>query len=194
MTQYAFATTWVLEAPIDRVWSTLANTAHWRDWFPAFRRVELLEPGGEDGRDAVLELTVRAALPYDLVARLRTTRSEPPHLLELTALGDLDGSGRWTLAEEEGVTTVRFEWRVETTKAWMNALAPIARPAFAWNHDVAMTSAGRGLARQLGVRLLGNESGPVERGEGRLASATLLAAAVLAGAAVVVGGRRLRRG
>ena len=192
MTQYAFATTWVLEAPIDRVWSTLQDAQRWRDWFPAFRRVDLLEPGAQDGLGAVLELTTRALLPYDLVARIRTARVDRPHLLELTSLGDLDGSGRFTLAEEDGVTTVRFEWRVTTTKPWMNALAPIARPLFAWNHDVAMTAAGRGLARVLGVRLLANESGPVQRGEGRLATVTLLAGVVLAGAAVVIG-RRARR-
>jgi Polyketide cyclase / dehydrase and lipid transport len=193
MTQYAFATTWVLDAPIDPVWSTLQDTTRWREWFRAFREVEVVEPGGPDGVGAVLEVTTRATLPYDLVARVQVTRVEAPRLLEVTALGDLEGTGRGTLAEEDGVTTLRFEWRVATTKPWMNALAPVARPVFAWNHDVAMTAAGRGLAEQLGVRLLANESGPVEHGEDRLASATLLTAVVLVGAAVLVGRRRLRR-
>jgi uncharacterized protein YndB with AHSA1/START domain len=192
MTQYAFATTWVLQASIDRVWSTLADSAGWPEWFPAFRRVEVIEPGGPDGTGGVLEVAVRATLPYDLVIRLRLTRADPPHLLELTALGDLEGSGRWTLAEEDDVTTVRFEWRVATTKRWMNALAPVARPVFAWNHDLTMTAAGRGLAERMGVRLLGNESGPVERGEGRLASAGVLTALALAGTAVLVARRRFR--
>ena len=194
MTDYAFATTWELEAPIDQVWATLADVERWQTWLPAIRRITVVDAGGADRLGGVLEVTARATLPYDLVVRVRVARVEAPRLLELATLGDLQGSGRWTLAEEEGVTTARFEWRVTTTKAWMNALAPAARPAFAWNHDVAMTAAGRGLARTMGVRLLANESGPVERGEGRLASAALLAAVVLAGAAVVVGGRRLRRG
>jgi uncharacterized protein YndB with AHSA1/START domain len=194
MMDYAFATTWELEAPIDRVWATLADVERWQTWFPAIRRITVVELGGADRLDGVLEVAARAALPYELVVRVRVARVEAPHLLELTAVGDLQGSGRWTLAEEEGVTTARFELRVTTTKPWMNALAPAARPVFAWNHDAAMTAAGRGLARVMGVRLLANESGPVERGEGRLASATLLTAVVLAGAAVVLGGRRLRRG
>jgi hypothetical protein len=36
----------------------------------------------------------------------------------------------------------------------MNALAPLARPAFAWNHDYVMRGGGEGLAHRLGCRLL----------------------------------------
>ena len=185
MTDYAFATTWVLEASIERVWQALGDVERWREWFPLVRAVRLVEPGDADGAGAVGEITVRGTLPYGLTMRIAVTRVEAPRLLELTSLGDLDGWGRWTLAEEAGITTTRFEWRVTTTKAWMNALAPVARPAFAWNHDVAMTAAGRGLARHLGVRLLANDSGPVERDRSArtflaVAVAVLLATAVLA--------------
>jgi hypothetical protein len=36
----------------------------------------------------------------------------------------------------------------------MNALTPIARPIFRWNHDRLMRAGGRGLAQRLGVPLL----------------------------------------
>jgi hypothetical protein len=49
---------------------------------------------------------------------------------------------------------VIYEWNVHTTKAWMNALAPVARSAFQWNHDYVMRNGGAGLARLLGVPLL----------------------------------------
>jgi hypothetical protein len=39
----------------------------------------------------------------------------------------------------------------------MNALAPLARPAFAWNHDWVMRNGGRGLAGLLGCRLLASD-------------------------------------
>ena len=58
------------------------------------------------------------------------------------------------LFEEDGVTAVTYEWNVHTTRAWMNALAPIARPIFAVNHDFVMRNGGEGLARLLGTRLL----------------------------------------
>ena len=40
------------------------------------------------------------------------------------------------------VTAVVYEWNVSTTKPWMNLLAPIARPLFAWNHDWVMRNGG----------------------------------------------------
>jgi hypothetical protein len=43
----------------------------------------------------------------------------------------------------------------------MNALAPVARPFFEWNHDVLMAEGGRGLARHLGAELL--DPGPEPR-------------------------------
>jgi hypothetical protein len=45
---------------------------------------------------------------------------------------------------------VSFAWLVETPKWWMNLFAPIARPAFTWNHDKLMTDFGRGLAKASG--------------------------------------------
>jgi hypothetical protein len=36
----------------------------------------------------------------------------------------------------------------------MNLLAPVARPFFAWNHDVVMRWGGEGLSRLVGARLL----------------------------------------
>ena len=52
------------------------------------------------------------------------------------------------------MTAVVYEWNVRTTKQWMNLLAPIARPVFAWNHDTVMGWGGEGLARRVGGRLL----------------------------------------
>ena len=43
---------------------------------------------------------------------------------------------------------------MHTTRAWMNVLAPIARPIFAVNHDYVMRNGGQGLARLLGAPLL----------------------------------------
>jgi hypothetical protein len=49
---------------------------------------------------------------------------------------------------------VVYEWNVATTRPWMNVLAPITRPVFAWNHDWVMRNGGEGLARLLTCRLL----------------------------------------
>jgi hypothetical protein len=46
---------------------------------------------------------------------------------------------------------------VRTNKRWMTLIAPLARPAFEWNHDWVMRNGGEGLARLLGARLLASD-------------------------------------
>src|SRR5690606_5107372 len=96
----------------------------------------------------------RSTIPYAVEFEIETTRVEPPRLLEGAATGELEGTGRWRFFEHEGLTAVLYEWNVATTKWWMNALAPIGRPVFRWNHDRVMRAGGRGLARRLDAPLL----------------------------------------
>jgi hypothetical protein len=70
------------------------------------------------------------------------------------ATGALAGTGHWRLFEQNGITAVTYEWDVRTTKRWMNLIAPLARPVFAYNHDVVMRWGGEGLARRLDCSLL----------------------------------------
>ena len=96
----------------------------------------------------------KSLLPYRVEFEITTTHVERPHLLQADAVGELAGIGRWRLFEHDGVTAVHYEWNVATTKPWMNLVAPIARPAFEWNHDWVMSHGGEGIARLLGCRLL----------------------------------------
>jgi hypothetical protein len=98
--------------------------------------------------------TWRSKLPYELEFEMRTTRVERPHALEGEASGELAGTGRWRLFEGNGATAVLYEWNVRTTRPWMNLLAPVARPIFAWNHDYVMRNGAEGLARLLDAPLL----------------------------------------
>ena len=126
-------------------------------------RVVEIEPGAEDGTGQLARYTWRSRLPYELTFDMRSTRLERPHLLEGEASGELAGTGRWRLFEADGATAVLYEWDVSTTRRWMNLLAPIARPIFAWNHDHVMRNGGEGLARLLGARLVTASGGAVSR-------------------------------
>ncbi|BGE85502.1 MULTISPECIES: hypothetical protein [Methylosinus] len=42
-------------------------------------------------------------------------------------------------------TVARYDWRVNVSKSWMSALAPILKPVFAWNHGVVMRRGETGL-------------------------------------------------
>jgi uncharacterized protein YndB with AHSA1/START domain len=154
MAEYRFLTTWLVDAPIERVWDALYDTERWPAWWRGVTHVRELEPGGEEGIGKVFEIGWRSRLPYDLEFRTTVTRVEWPHVMEGRADGELQGHGRWRLFEHGGATAVLYQWEVETTKRWMNLLAPVARPVFAYNHDWVMRSGGAGLARLLGSRLL----------------------------------------
>jgi uncharacterized protein YndB with AHSA1/START domain len=161
MTEYGFLTTWCLEAPRERVWDAIWESERWPDWWRGVVASERLAEGDDSGVGQVGRYTWRSKLPYDLEFEMTTTRVDKPHLLEGEADGELAGIGRWRLFEENGgaagdgpVTVVVYEWNVHTTKPWMNLLAPVARPVFAWNHDWVMRNGAEGIARLLGCRLL----------------------------------------
>ena len=153
MAAYRFLTTWCLDAPLEDAWAAIYDSARWPEWWQGVQRAEKTRDGDESDIGAVWRYTWRSRLPYDLEFEMETTRVERPHLIEGRARGELFGTGRWRFYEGAG-TAVVYEWNVETTKPWMNKLAPLARPVFAWNHDVVMRQGGEGLARFLGARLL----------------------------------------
>jgi uncharacterized protein YndB with AHSA1/START domain len=150
---YTFLTTWCVDAPIEAVFDVIYDSERWPEWWKGVESVVELEPNGPDGAGGLSRYTWKSRLPYRLTFDSRTTRIERPYLLEGVAHGDLDGEGRWRLFDGRG-TAVTYEWRVQTTEWWMNLLAPLAKPAFEWNHDVVMRQGGEGLARRLGARLL----------------------------------------
>ena len=154
MAGYRFLTTWLLDSPREPVWDVLYDQKAWPSWWRGVEKVVELDPGDEDGLGSHSLMTWRSFLPYDLEFEARTVRIERPHLIEGQVDGELAGVGRWRLFEEVGTTAVLYEWDVRTTRAWMNLLAPVARPFFAWNHNWVMARGGEGISQRLGCRLL----------------------------------------
>lgn len=157
MADYAFLTTWCLDAPIDSVFEVLHDEAAYPQWWKGVQSVEILQPGNGDGIGQLARYSWRSVLPYTLTFDARVSRLERPYLMEGRATGELEGTGVWRLYESTNGTAVVYSWNVRTTKAWMNALGPLPRPAFRWNHDLVMRQGGVGLARRLGVALVAND-------------------------------------
>ncbi len=147
--EYHFVSNWEIDAPIEEVFDAILDSTRWPEWWRGVPRVEEVTPGDPNGIGNVRRYTFRSLLPYNLVFEVRTTRIERPALLEGASSGELAGIGRWELEATAGGTHVRYRWDVHTTKAWMNVLAPIARPVFNWNHDIVMRWGEEGLRRHL---------------------------------------------
>jgi uncharacterized protein YndB with AHSA1/START domain len=153
MASYSLLTTWILDAPCDTVWDAIYEIESWPGWWRGVKEVEKVEPGDDDGVGALYRHEWRSVIPYPVRFETRITRVERPHMIEGDAYGELAGTGRWRFfAGRE--TAVTYEWNVQTTRRWMNLVAPVARPVFRWNHNAVMHNGGQGLADLLGARLL----------------------------------------
>jgi Polyketide cyclase / dehydrase and lipid transport len=154
MADYAFLTAWRVAAPREAVFEVLHESERWPEWWDGLERVTKIEDGDHEGCGSLGLYTWRRVMRYRLEFEMRITHVERPYRMDGEAEGELAGIGSWRLYEDGEATAVLFEWQVHTTRWWMNALAPIARPVFRWNHDRLMRAGGRGLARHLGVPLL----------------------------------------
>ena len=158
--RFVLVTEWALTATIERVWAALTAPDEWPRWWKYVARVELVTEGDADGIGAVRRYTWTSRLPYRLTFDMTTRALAAPHEIEGLATGELRGVGRWSLRAAQDGVRVRYDWRVTPAKAWMRRLAPLLAPLFAWNHDQVMAEGARGLARHLGVTLLGHRRVP----------------------------------
>ena len=154
MADYRFLTTWLLDSPREPVFDAIYDQASWPSWWRGVEEASEVSVGEESGVGTVSRMVWKSLLPYRVEFEVTTTHVERPHLMQADAVGELTGVGRWRLFEDDGVTAVLYEWNVATGRAWMNLIAPVARPVFEWNHDWVMARGGEGIANLLGCRLL----------------------------------------
>ena len=144
----------MLDAPREDCWDAIWESERWPEWWRGVEEAVETDPGTPCGVGRRGRYTWRSRIPYAVRFEVVSTAVQRPTLLAGEASGGLEGTGTWRLFEEAGTTAVVYEWDVRTTKRWMNAIGPLAAPAFRWNHDRIMRWGGEGLARHLGCRLL----------------------------------------
>ncbi|MGQ0540452.1 MAG: SRPBCC family protein [Blastocatellia bacterium] len=149
---YEFVTNWHLNETLPEVWKHIKHSEDWPKWWKGVLSVVELKPGDSDGVGAVHRSVWKSVLPYKIEFDSEIIRIEDFKLIEARAFGELDGNGLWQFFDEGESTHVRYDWRVRTTKHWMNLVAPIAKPLFGWNHDVIMGWGETGLKKLLAER------------------------------------------
>jgi Polyketide cyclase / dehydrase and lipid transport len=154
MPSYEFITVWRTKAPLDKVWNEIYYSEKWPEWWRGVEEVTELKKGNDLGVVSIRRYTRKSKLPYRLTFETETVRVEPMSVIEGIARGELDGRGIWNISTDGEYTTARYDWQVDTTKAWMNLIAPLARPLFKWNHDIVMGWGAKGLARRLGEAVI----------------------------------------
>jgi uncharacterized membrane protein len=109
-----------IDAPIQAVWSVLADIAGQVRWMPEMKRVRMLTPGPiREGSEA--EATVRI-FGIAVTDRVTITSFQPPTAFGIEHHGLFGGSGRIELrAGPNGDTTV-VEWVEHLVPPWLPAL------------------------------------------------------------------------
>jgi carbon monoxide dehydrogenase subunit G len=158
MSVYSFRMTWEFEAPVDGVWEMITNPEQWPTVWKNCKNVEKLRDPDANGVGGVQRFSMQTQLPYTLRFTVTSTRSEPPNVLAGDVSGQLQGTVRWELSQTSPeITTIRYFWEVEPTRAWMRAVSPLLRPVFVWNHRSMMRNAARGLSQMIDARLVAEE-------------------------------------
>ena len=100
---YHFLTTWWIAATADEIGDILSDAAGLARWWPSvYLAVRVMEPGDKRGVGKRVELWTKGWLPYTLRWTFRVTESNPPSGFTITATGEFEGTGAWTLIQERG--------------------------------------------------------------------------------------------
>lgn len=150
---YTFLTRWRVEATPQEVYPILDDTSQLPRWWPAvWLKVETLEPGDAAGIGKKVRFTSKGWLPYILVWESTATEKEYPRRLALAASGDFAGRGVWTLRSDGAFVDIEYDWQIVADKPLLKTLSFLLKPAFAANHNWAMSKGLESLKLELARR------------------------------------------
>jgi len=89
----------------------------------------------------------RGFLPYRLNFIIEAVELEPGQLVAVKTTGDFDGRWRAALTPVGDGTRADLTWEVTVERTILRSLAPLLRPAFAWNHRWRRRAAKQAFAR-----------------------------------------------
>lgn len=147
---YRFVTVWRVAGTVAEVRAVLSDSASLTRWWPSvYLDVVPRADGGPDGVGRSVDLFTTGWLPYTLRWTLTITETMTDTGFALAAVGDLEGTGRWTFAQDGPEVVIGYDWRVAASKPLLRRLSWLLRPAFEANHHWAMRRGEQSLALEL---------------------------------------------
>ena len=142
--EYVFLDEWDVDAPQEAIFEALADARTYPEWWkPVYIQVD---GDGAPGPGVSTRQHFKGKLPYTLETTSTITVYDPPTHFQVEVVGDLTGTGKWTLTPNGGGGIhVRFDWIVHADRPLLRYLTPILRPVFRWNHNWSAARAKEGL-------------------------------------------------
>jgi uncharacterized protein YndB with AHSA1/START domain len=119
--------------PREELWSTLARTDRYPEWWPWLR--DLDGDGLREGAVAHCVVPAPRPLPYTVRFDVVVGRVVPGERVEADVRGDVSGPATLDLEPRPEGSAARLEWTLELHDRSLRRLATVARPAMAWAHD-----------------------------------------------------------
>ena len=156
---YRLFTEWRVAGTIDEVKDILGDAPSLPQWWPSvYLSVDQIADGEPGGVGRTVDLHAKGWLPYTLRWTLTITEPMTDTGFALRATGDLEGTGRWTFAQDGPEVVINYDWRIHASKPLLRRLSWLLKPAFSANHHWAMRRGEESLRLELRRRRLGEAS------------------------------------
>jgi len=151
---FRFDESWEIpEGTPDEVWAVLSDAELLPLWWgEVYKEVVPLDKKGKGKVGSRARARARGLLPYELNFIIEAVALEPGRLVAVKTIGDFDGLWRAELSPAGDGTHVALTWQVTVLRPILKFLAPLLRPAFAWNHRWTTPRGEAGLRRFLADR------------------------------------------
>jgi hypothetical protein len=150
---YHFITHWRMRSTREEIYEVLSDATDLTRWWPSvYLKVQVLEPGDEQGIGRVVSLYTKGWLPYTLRWQFRVTEAAFPTGFALEAWGDFVGSGVWRFEQEGDHVAIRYDWSIVAEKPLLRRLSFLFKPIFSANHRWAMAKGEESLRLELARR------------------------------------------
>jgi carbon monoxide dehydrogenase subunit G len=131
--EYNFVTKWKVNASAEEVFDILIDPEALVDWWPSvYQDVKKLN-------ERTFSMKAKSFLPYNLNWEMTAVDGEFPSRIEVSAKGDLYGTGIWKLSQDGEFTNITFEWKVKGEKPFIKKWGFLLKPIFVLNHNWAMS-------------------------------------------------------
>lgn len=148
---FRFQESWEIpSAGVDDVYEVLSRGELLPLWWKGvYLEAERLDGLGTPKVGERIRVKARGFLPYCLCFIIEAVELDRPYRVVVKTSGDFDG--RWTaiLSPSRNGVHVDLIWEVNVLRPILKLLAPLLRPAFAWNHRWTTPRGERGLREYL---------------------------------------------